>query len=212
MSAAPERSTPTSFIAVTTSGWTRGPGSVPAEIARALVGSDNRLNHAAAICDRPALWTHAKSTVFMMRTFQIEASTTRSADRGSDGTSHRKQERRGRRAGKLRDDESRHVSRTNASERIRQRASERDGRVRKRRRRGKPVRRGDVRGDSKRNGIRPAPRTSPDHRHKTEGRDELADQLRRTAPRVERQHEQRSPNITCAVHTPSTAPITCAAT
>jgi len=52
---ASERSTPTSFIAVTTSGWTRGPGSVPAEIARALVGSDNRLNHAAAIWDRPAL-------------------------------------------------------------------------------------------------------------------------------------------------------------
>jgi hypothetical protein len=39
---------------------------MPAEIARAFVGSVNRLNHAAAICERPALWTQAKSTVFMM--------------------------------------------------------------------------------------------------------------------------------------------------
>src|SRR6476660_8397124 len=57
-------------MAVTTSGWTRGPGFVPPEIARALVGSDNRLNHAAAIWDRPALWTHAKSTVVMARQFR----------------------------------------------------------------------------------------------------------------------------------------------
>ena len=36
-------------------------------------GSVSRLNHAAAICDRPALWTHAKRTVFMMPTSQSEA-------------------------------------------------------------------------------------------------------------------------------------------
>ena len=57
---------PTSFIASSTSGWTRGPGSVPAEMARATWGSARALNHAAAICERPALWTHANSTVFMI--------------------------------------------------------------------------------------------------------------------------------------------------
>src|SRR6185503_8814174 len=64
---AAERSTPASRIAASTSGWTRGPGSVPAESARALPGSASRLNQAAAICERPALWTQAKSTVFTMR-------------------------------------------------------------------------------------------------------------------------------------------------
>jgi hypothetical protein len=71
---AADRSTPTSFIAVATSACTREPGSVPAEMARALVGSANRLNQAAAICDRPALWTQAKRTVFMMPTSLSEAS------------------------------------------------------------------------------------------------------------------------------------------
>jgi len=36
-----------------------------AEMARAFVESASALNHAAAICDRPALWTQAKITVFM---------------------------------------------------------------------------------------------------------------------------------------------------
>ena len=36
----------------------------------------------------------------------------------------------------------------------------------------------------------PAPRTSPDHRHQAERRDELTDQLRRPAARVDGQHEQ----------------------
>ena len=61
----PSSSMPTSFIASSTSGWTRGPGSVPAEMRARLVGSARALNQAAAICERPALWTHANSTVFM---------------------------------------------------------------------------------------------------------------------------------------------------
>src|SRR5687767_8198899 len=48
-----------------TSGWTAVPGLVPAEIARALAGSASTLNQDAAIWDRPALWTHAKRTVFI---------------------------------------------------------------------------------------------------------------------------------------------------
>src|SRR5687768_14296237 len=59
---APPRSMPTSCMAVATSGCTRGPGSVPAEIARARAPSARVLKNAAAICDRPALWTHAKTT------------------------------------------------------------------------------------------------------------------------------------------------------
>src|SRR5438093_11120973 len=54
-------------MAVTTSGCTRGPGSVPAETARAFEGSTRRLNHAAAICERPALYTHANKTVVISR-------------------------------------------------------------------------------------------------------------------------------------------------
>src|SRR4029453_2046385 len=53
---------PTSRMTVTTSGWTAGPGRVPADNARALAGSTRALNSAAAICDRPALWTHATGT------------------------------------------------------------------------------------------------------------------------------------------------------
>jgi hypothetical protein len=37
------------------------------------VGSASLLNHAAAICERPALWTQAKRTTFMMATFRIAA-------------------------------------------------------------------------------------------------------------------------------------------
>ena len=100
---------------------------MPAEIARALVGSDNRLNHAAAIWERPALCTHANSTVFMMGTFVIEVS--RRGPPTLEATHEPpKQERGGHRARELRDDESRHVSGTNASERICQRSGERDGR------------------------------------------------------------------------------------
>jgi hypothetical protein len=55
---------PASRIAATTSGWTRPAGRVPAEIARAFAGSARALKKAAAICDRPALWTQAKRTVF----------------------------------------------------------------------------------------------------------------------------------------------------
>jgi len=55
---------PSSAMAATTSGWTRSPGSVPAETARAFVLSVIELKNAAAICERPALWTQAKMTVF----------------------------------------------------------------------------------------------------------------------------------------------------
>ena len=111
------KSMPTSLIAVTTSGWTRGL-VVPAEIARAFVGSDNRLNHAAAICDRPALWTHAKSTVFMLRHLGVrnDDALGRSWERRHEPA---EQDRRRRGAGELRGDESRHVSRTDAGERVR---------------------------------------------------------------------------------------------
>ena len=56
------RSRPISRMTATTSGWTREPGSVPAEIARARPGAARLLKSAAAICDRPALWIQAKRT------------------------------------------------------------------------------------------------------------------------------------------------------
>ena len=42
-------------------------GCVPAEIARALVGSASSLKNAAAICERPALCTQAKTIFFIVR-------------------------------------------------------------------------------------------------------------------------------------------------
>ena len=62
---------PSSPMTAITSGWTRGPGSVPAEIARALTGSASALNQAAAICERPALWTHANRTVVIEPPFLL---------------------------------------------------------------------------------------------------------------------------------------------
>ena len=56
-----ERSTPTSRMASSTSGCTRVPGWVPADTARAFAGSASRRNHAAAICERPALCTQANT-------------------------------------------------------------------------------------------------------------------------------------------------------
>src|SRR5579872_4079793 len=53
----PARSTPTSRIAVTTSGWTWAAGSDPAERA----GPPSLSQKAWAIWDRPALWTQTKS-------------------------------------------------------------------------------------------------------------------------------------------------------
>ena len=58
------RSMPISRMTSTTSGWTRSAGWVPAGTACALAGSASRLKNAAAICERPALCTHAKMTVF----------------------------------------------------------------------------------------------------------------------------------------------------
>lgn len=42
---------------------------MPAEIDRALVGSAHLLKNAAAICDLPALWTHAKTTLRMLHLY-----------------------------------------------------------------------------------------------------------------------------------------------
>ena len=78
---AADRSKPTSLMTAITSGWTRGPGSVPAEMARALVGSASALNQAAAICERPALCTHANSTVV------IEPASVTSGTLSRDGSS-----------------------------------------------------------------------------------------------------------------------------
>ena len=64
---------PRAFRAFTTSGCTRPAGWVPAEIARACDGFEYWLKRAAAICDRPALCTQAKSTV-------ITAADKRSTD------------------------------------------------------------------------------------------------------------------------------------
>jgi len=58
----PLRSMPISRMTCTTSGWTRSPGSVPAEMASADDGSTIVEKKAAAICERPALWTQAKIT------------------------------------------------------------------------------------------------------------------------------------------------------
>ncbi len=52
-------------MAACTSGWMRSPGCVPAETARARAGSARALKNAAAICERPALCTQAKITVFI---------------------------------------------------------------------------------------------------------------------------------------------------
>src|SRR4051812_48659163 len=62
---APARSRPASRMTATTSGWTCAPGRVPAEIACAFCPSAIELKKAAAICERPALWTQAKMTRFM---------------------------------------------------------------------------------------------------------------------------------------------------
>src|SRR5262245_8486544 len=67
----------------TTSGCTRSPGSVPALIAFAFAGSARRLNQAAAICDRPALWTQANRTVFTNRPSDAVALPTWSAARSA---------------------------------------------------------------------------------------------------------------------------------
>ena len=56
-------SIPTSRSAVTTSGWGRSAGWVPADSAWALSGSASALNSAAAIWERPALCTQAKIIV-----------------------------------------------------------------------------------------------------------------------------------------------------
>lgn len=62
---AAERSRPTSSMTWTTSGCTHSAGRVPAEMARAAWRLARALKKAAAICERPALWTHAKITVFI---------------------------------------------------------------------------------------------------------------------------------------------------
>src|SRR3954466_15028132 len=74
---------------MTTSGWTRRPGSVPAEIARALVGSDTRLNDAAATLGAPGIVNAREEHRFHGADISDRGITTRSADCGSDGTSHR---------------------------------------------------------------------------------------------------------------------------
>src|SRR5204862_2449328 len=52
-----------SRITSTTTGWTASAGWVPAEDARADAESAISLKKAAAICERPELWTHAKMTL-----------------------------------------------------------------------------------------------------------------------------------------------------
>src|SRR5207247_4173390 len=56
-------SMPSSCMTCSTAGCTRSEGSLPAESARAADGSASALKNAAAICERPAFSTHAKSTV-----------------------------------------------------------------------------------------------------------------------------------------------------
>src|SRR5437879_8721536 len=60
---------PAAVIAVITSPCTRLAGWVPAEIACAAFWSESALNQAAAICERPALCTQAKRTVFIRAHF-----------------------------------------------------------------------------------------------------------------------------------------------
>ena len=62
----PKKFLPSSCITATTSGWTRSPGFVPADSALAMAGSASLLKNAAAICERPALRTHAKMMVFTL--------------------------------------------------------------------------------------------------------------------------------------------------
>ena len=56
-----ERSMPTSFMALSTSGCTEPAGLVPADTAVALPGATRWLKKAAAIWLRPALATHANT-------------------------------------------------------------------------------------------------------------------------------------------------------
>src|SRR6266545_5467999 len=58
----PVRSTPASRIASITSGWTSSEGIVPAERTSTRPSPICR-RKAAAICERPALWTHTKRTI-----------------------------------------------------------------------------------------------------------------------------------------------------
>ena len=76
-------------MAVTTSGWTRGPGSVPAEIARALVGSDNEIEPCGSHLGAAGIVDAREEHRVHDADISDRGITTRSADRGSDGTSHR---------------------------------------------------------------------------------------------------------------------------
>ena len=57
------------------------PGCAPAEMALAFEGSARWLNHAAAIWDRPALWTHANRTTFMAHLLEGQARRARRRSR-----------------------------------------------------------------------------------------------------------------------------------
>ena len=66
-----------------------GGGSVSAETARALPGSVRALKKASAIRERPALRTHAESTVVMPDAVRGSgACTSRSAPRGAPRLAH----------------------------------------------------------------------------------------------------------------------------
>ena len=62
------RSIPTSRITFTSSGCPRSPGYVPGDAAWTRVASAICDRNAAPICDRPALWTQAKSRAPSART------------------------------------------------------------------------------------------------------------------------------------------------
>lgn len=55
---------PSSLMTSLTSGCTRSPGAVPAEILLTVCGSAKAFSQAHAICERPAFCTQAKSMVF----------------------------------------------------------------------------------------------------------------------------------------------------
>src|SRR5450631_4560308 len=186
---ASERSIPTSFIAARTSGWTREPGSVPAEIPLARSEFASLFIQAAAICDRLSLCMQGNRMVFIFLFLMGNEHAGR--DAWQTGNEPPEKGRGCSCAEELRHDETRGVRRTYAGEGVAGSASEGDRRVRKRGRRGEPVGRGDVGAHGERGRRRSRPAAPPDDREQSERRDEFAHDLSHSAPHVVRRRKQR---------------------
>lgn len=125
-----------------------------------------------------------------------------------DRSEPRKQRRRCQRTGELNDDECRRVARPDPGEGVGERSRDRDGRVRERGRRGKPVGGHDVRGHRKRRRVRTRTHAPPDHRKQSESRDELAYENRRARSYVARCEKEGQSKHPIRKSAPPSAPAT----